>query len=103
MLMPSQYADMLPATNPDRMFSDAPPSRDEITTSFTCADSVEVNAFTSSGMTAPASVPQEMMLASFHHSVPSLASCGMTSYDARYVSAIEITDVSQTSELSGAS
>src|SRR3954468_9342094 len=103
MLMPSQYAEKFPATNPDRMFSDAPPSRDEITTSFTCADSVEVNAFTSSGMTAPASVPHEMMLASFHHSVASLASCGMISYEARYVSTIEMTDVSHTSDVSGAS
>ncbi len=53
------------------MFSDAPPSRDEITTSLTCADSVEVNTFTSSGMIAPASVPQVITVDSFHHSVPS--------------------------------
>ena len=30
---PSQYALKLPATRPDRMLSDAPPSRDEVTTS----------------------------------------------------------------------
>ena len=53
------------------MFSDAPPSRDEVTTSFTCADSVDVKTFTSSGMIAPASVPQVMTVDSFHHSVPS--------------------------------
>jgi hypothetical protein len=53
------------------MFSDAPPSRDEVTTSRTCADSVEVKTFTSSGMIAPASVPQVMIVDSFHHSVPS--------------------------------
>src|SRR3954467_8526564 len=103
MLMPSQYAEKFPATNPDRMFSDAPPSRDDVTTSFTCADSVEVNAFTNSGMTAPASVPQEMMLASFHHRESSPARCGMISQDAKYVSAMEMNDDSQTSEVSGAS
>ena len=53
------------------MFSDAPPSRDEITTSLTCPDSVEVNTLTSSGMIAPASVPHVMTVESFHHSVPS--------------------------------
>ena len=71
MLNPSQYALKLPATNPDRMLSDAPPSRDEVTTSFTCPDSTDVKTFTSSGMIAPASVPHVMTVESFHHSVPS--------------------------------
>ena len=71
MLSPSQYALKLPATNPDRMLSDGPPSCDEVTTSCTCADSVDVKTFTSSGMMAPASVPQVMTVDSFHHSVPS--------------------------------
>jgi hypothetical protein len=53
------------------MFSEAPPSRDEVTTSRTWLDSVEVKIFTSSGMMAPASVPHVMMVASIHHSVPS--------------------------------
>ena len=48
------------------MLSDAPPSRDEVTTSRTCRDSVEVKTFTSSGMIAPASVPQEMTVESCH-------------------------------------
>ena len=71
MLRPSQYALKFPATNPDRMFSDAPPSRDDATTSFTWADSTDVNTFTSSGMIAPASVPHVITVDSFHHSVPS--------------------------------
>ena len=50
------------------MLSDAPPSRDEVTTSRTWLDSVEVKIFTSSGMIAPASVPQVMTVESFHHS-----------------------------------
>ncbi len=53
------------------MLSDAPPSRDEVTTSLTCADSVDVKSFTSSGMIAPASVPQVMTVESFHQSEPS--------------------------------
>src|SRR5688572_3102186 len=71
MLRPIQYALKLPATKPDRMLSDAPPSRDEVTTSLTWLDSTEVNTFTSSGIIAPASVPQVMIDASFHHNVPS--------------------------------
>ena len=71
MLSPSQKALKLPATNPDRMFNEAPPSREEVTTSLTWPDSVEVKTFTSSGMMAPASVPQVMMVESFHQSVPS--------------------------------
>src|SRR5688572_6990606 len=39
---PIQNALKLPAVSPDRMLSDAPPSRDDMTTSLTCADSVEV-------------------------------------------------------------
>ena len=71
MLMPSQYALKLPATKPERMFSDAPPSRDDVTTSLTWPDSVDVNTFTSSGMIAPATVPHVMMVESFHHNEPS--------------------------------
>ncbi len=59
------------------MFSDAPPSRDDVTTSFTCADWVEVNTLTSSGMIAPASVPHVMTVESFHHNDVSPPSSGM--------------------------
>ena len=52
---------------PDRMLSDAPPSRDDETTSFTWPELVEVKTFTHSGMIAPASVPQVMIVESFHH------------------------------------
>src|SRR5437660_12187878 len=102
MLSPSQYALKLPATKPDRMFSDAPPSREEATTSFTCDDSVDVKTFTSSGMIAPASVPHVMTVDSFHHNVPS-PRLGMRTNETRYVSATETIDVSHTSEVSGAS
>src|SRR5262252_292226 len=101
-VMPSQYALKLPATNPERMLSDVPPSREDVTTSRTCAESVEVKTFTSSGMMAPASVPHVMTVASFHQSVPS-PSPEIRSQDTRYVSATEITDGSHTSEVKGLS
>src|SRR5258707_260548 len=91
---------MLPATKPDRMLSDAPPSRDEVTTSLTWADSVDVNTFTSSGMSAPASVPQVITVESFHHIVPS-PRLEISTYDTAYVMRTETIDVSQTSDVSG--
>src|SRR5205085_1554652 len=91
----------LPATRPDRMFKDGPPSCEEVTTSLTWRDPVEVKTLTSSGMTAPASVPQEMIVASFHQSVGSPPRLGMMRYETRYVSAIEMSEVSQTSDVSG--
>ena len=63
------------------MFSDAPPSRDEVTTSRTWPDSVEVKILTSSGMIAPASVPQVMIVESFHHSDGSPSGSGISRYD----------------------
>src|SRR4029077_15554406 len=81
----------------------APPSSAEVTTSLTCLDSVEVNDFTSSGITAPASVPQEIIEASFHHCVLSSPSVGMMTAEIAYVIAMEINEVSQTREVRGAS
>src|SRR6185503_9595640 len=66
-VIPNQNALKLPATRPDRMLSDGPPSRDDVTTSRVCRDSVDVNTFTNSGMSAPAMVPQVMIVDSFHH------------------------------------
>ena len=78
---PSQYAEKLPATRPDRMLSEAPPSSELLTTSRTWLESTDVNTFTSSGMIAPASVPQVMMLASFHHRLASPPIVGISRYD----------------------
>src|SRR5262249_24451590 len=80
MTMPSQYPPKFPATIPERMSSDATPSRAEVTTSRTCPDSVEVKTLTSSGMMAPARVPEVMTVESFHQSVPS-PSPGMSSQE----------------------
>src|SRR5215510_4039943 len=85
------------------MFSDGPPSSDEVTTSPTCRDSTEVKTFTSSGMIAPASVPQEMMVESFHHSVLSPPRSGMISLETTKVRMIETNEVIQTREVRGAS
>src|ERR1044072_3929660 len=88
---------------PARMLSDAPPSRDAVTTSRTCRDSVEVKTFTSSGMIAPASVPQVMIAESFHHIVVSPPRSGMRSLETTNVTPTERIDVIQTSEVRGCS
>src|SRR5580765_9049693 len=85
------------------MLSDAPPSSDEVTTSRTCRESTEVNTFTSSGMIAPASVPQEMMVESFHLRVASPPRSGMLSLETMKVKIMETKEVIQTSEVRGAS
>src|SRR6266566_6356236 len=100
---PNQNALKFPATKPDRMFREAPPSRDDVTISRTCRELVEVNTLTSSGMMAPASVPHVITSESFHHSVVSPPTAGINSRDATNVSATETSDVSQTSVVSGVS
>src|SRR5690349_11636132 len=103
MARPIQYAEKLPAMKPDRMLSEAPPSRDAVTTSRTWRDSVEVKTFTSSGMIAPARVPHVMMAESFHHMVVSPPRLGMSSFDTKKVTPTDRIDVSHTSDVSGAS
>ena len=103
MVMPSQNALKFPATRPDRILREAPPSREDVTTSLTCEESTEVNTFTSSGIIAPARVPQVMMVESFHHMVGSLPRSGIIKYERAYVAPIEMKDVSHTSEVKGAS
>src|SRR5215510_12923080 len=85
------------------MLREEPPSCDEVMTSRTWRESIEVKTFTNSGMIAPARVPQEMMVESFHHKVVSPPRSGMISLDTMKVSAMETNDVIHTSEVSGAS
>src|SRR5437588_12220643 len=85
------------------MFSDGPPSRDDVTTSRVWRESIDVKTFTNSGMTAPASVPQVMMLDSFHHIVVSPPRLGIIRYETTYVRATETIEVSHTRNVSGAS
>src|SRR6184192_2972086 len=65
--MPFQKALKLPATMPDRIVSDAPPSREAVTISCTCLECELVKILVNSGISTAASVPQLMMLASCHH------------------------------------
>src|SRR5215471_3289636 len=85
------------------MSREAPPSWAEMTTSLTCRDSVEVNTFTNSGISAPARVPQEMIVASFHHCEVSPPSSGIMTAEMKYVNAIETTEVIHTNEVRGTS
>ena len=84
------------------MFSDGPPSRELVTTSRTWREFTEVNTFTSSGMIAPASVPQVMIVDSFHHSVPSPRS-PISQFETTYVRTTDTIEVSQTRNVSGCS
>src|SRR3982750_4909305 len=103
MLIPSQYAEKFPATKPDRMLREGPPSREEVTTSATCVDSVEVKTLTSSGMIAPAKVPHEMMVANSHHNSVLPFSEGTISFETTKVRITETMEVIHTSDVSGAS
>src|SRR5215469_15237129 len=84
------------------MSREAPPSRAEMTTSRTWADSVEVKTLTNSGMMAPARVPQVMTVASFHHSEPS-PSVGMSHQETMEVRTTETMEVIHTRLVRGCS
>src|SRR5262249_20314360 len=64
---PIQNALKLPDTIPERIVSEAPPSRVAVTISCTCLECELVNILVNSGMSTAASVPQLMIVASCHH------------------------------------
>src|SRR5262245_30084852 len=66
--MPFQKALKLPATIPLRIVSDAPPSREAVTISWTCLECELVKILVNSGMSTAASVPQLMIVASWNQS-----------------------------------
>src|SRR5215471_3216185 len=103
MLTPSQYAEKFPATSPERMLSEGPPSSEEVTISRTWRELIKVNTLTSSGIMAPARVPQEIIVASFHHSEGSPPRSGMMSLETTKVRTIEMMEVTQTSDVRGVS
>src|SRR2546421_12974144 len=72
---PIQKADMLPATNPERMFNEAPPCLEQLVTSRTCRELVLTKTLVNSGINAPATVPQEMMAESTHQRAGSMPAC----------------------------
>src|SRR6185503_13632159 len=73
MQSPIQNAEKFPATKPDRMFSDAPPCLEQLVTSRTWREVVLTNTLVNSGITAPATVPQLIIIDSTHHN----AGCGV--------------------------
>src|SRR5947209_12254478 len=66
MSRPIQKALKLPATMPERIVSDEPPSRDAVTISWTCLECELVKILVNSGIRTAATVPQLMMVASCH-------------------------------------
>src|SRR5690349_11461165 len=96
-----QNTEKLPATRPDRMLSDAPPSRDAATTSFTWRECELVKTFVNSGITAAAIVPQEMMIDSVSHRLP--PSPASIHFETTNVTAIERIEQIHTRLVSGAS
>ena len=83
------------------MFNDAPPFLDELTTFLTNALAVDVNIFTTSGITAPAIVPQVIITESFHQRP--FAKSPIIRLETTNVKAIETKDVIHTNEVKGAS
>src|ERR1039458_3807915 len=101
---PIQNAEKLPATRPDKMFSDAPPCFEQVVTSRTCWDLVLVKILVNSGITAPATVPQEMMADSTHHNSGLMPVCfGSRKELAMKVKTMDTAEVLQTRCVSGAS
>src|SRR5882672_2665095 len=108
MMSPIQNADMLPATKPDRMLRDAPPCLEQLVTSRTWREEVLTNTLVNSGISAPATVPQEIMADRTHHrsvwGVPfASAKSPKSTLLATKVMMIETAEVIQTRCVSGAS
>src|SRR6267154_3446290 len=108
MIRPIQKADILPATNPERMLSDAPPCFEQFVTSRTWRDVVLTNIFVNSGIKAPATVPQRIMTDNTHQRsawVAPLASLKSPNSNllAMNVIRIETAEVIHTKWVSGAS
>src|SRR6266850_403581 len=107
MQRPIQKAEKLPATNPDRMLSDAQPCLEQLVTSRTCRELVLTKTFVNSGITAPATVPQLIMTESTHQrsgcGPASVVKSPNSSLLATNVIAMDTADVSQTKCVSGAS
>src|SRR5580704_14994130 len=105
---PIQNAEKLPATKPERMFSDAPPCLEQFVTSRTCRELVLTNTLVNSGITAPATVPQLMMTDNTHHkSVCAVPAASLKSPNssllAMNVTAMDTAEVIQTRWVNGAS
>ena len=96
-----QNTEKLPATRPDRMLSEAPPSLLAATTSFTWRECELVKTFVNSGITAAASVPHEMIMDSVNQTLP--PSGASSHLDTANVTPIDRIEQTQTRLVSGAS
>src|ERR1043166_8140902 len=100
MTRPIQKAEKLPATKPERMFSEAPPCLEQLVTSRTCREFVLTKILVNWGISAPAIVPQLMMPDSTHQrfgcATPSMAKSPSRSLLAMKVIAMETAEVIQT-------
>src|SRR5439155_19269897 len=96
-----QNTEKLPATIPERMFSEAPPSLLAATTSATCCECELVNTFVNSGITAAASVPHEMISDSVDQRCP--PSGASSHLDTANVTAIDRIEHTHTRLVRGAS
>lgn len=74
---------------------------EETTTSLVCFELTEVKTLTSSGIRAPAMVPQDRISDSFHHRPPSRPL--ISSPETAKVEATQMIDVIHTSDVRGAS
>ena len=101
MTNPIQNAEKLPATKPDRIFNEAPPCFEQFVTSRTCRECVLTKTLVNSGISAPAMVPQLMMMDKIHQrsgwAMPSLPlKSPSNNLLATNVTPMETADVSQT-------
>src|ERR1041385_3362207 len=107
MQRPIQNAEKFPATNPDKMFSDAPPCLEQLVTSRTWRAVVLTKTLVNSGINAPATVPQLMITDSTHHrfgwATPFIWKSPSNNLLARKVTPMETAEVIQTRCVSGAS
>src|SRR5262249_31050198 len=105
--MPFQKALKLPATMPERIVSDVPPSRDAVTISWTCLECELVKTFVNSGISTAASVPQLMIVASCHqrwgYAVSSTLRSLMSSQLMKYDVVMHRSEAIQISRVSGSS
>src|SRR5271163_2388395 len=106
MTNPSQKAEKLPATKPDRILREAPPCLEALVTSRTCREWVLVKTLVNSGIKAPASVPQLMITESTHQRSGDPGASGKSFSNtalAAKVTAMEISEVIHTRLVKGAS
>src|SRR5579885_451016 len=108
MTRPIQMAEKVPATKPERMLRDAPPCLEQLVTSLTWRELVLTKILVNSGISAPATVPQLMIMDRTHQRLGwarpvASAKLPRRSRLATKVMPIDTAEVIQTRWVSGAS